>query len=74
MTEENIITLNCFVFGDRSTKLYQVEIAKAKTALALRKKIAQQLFLEHADANALRLYYLTASICKADIENELETY
>jgi hypothetical protein len=73
MTEEEIITLNCFVFGD-PTKLYQVEIAKTKTAITLRKTIAQQLFLEQADANALRLYYLTTSIRKADIEKELEIF
>ena len=56
---------------NRPTELCQVKIAKAKTVvITLRKEIAQQLF-QQADTNALRLYYLTASIRKADIEKEL---
>jgi len=74
MTEERNITLNCFVFGDRPTKIYQVEIAKTKSAMTLRKEIPQQLFPGQADANALRLYYLKGSISKADVEKELEIY
>jgi len=74
MTEEKAITLNCFMFGDRPTKIYLVEIAKTKTAITLRKEIPQQLSLEQADANALRLYYLKTSIRKADVEKELEIF
>jgi len=72
MTEEETITLNCFVFGSQPIEVHKVKIAKARTAAGLRKEISQ--LLQAVDANALRLYYLTAPTFKADIQNKLAIF